>query len=571
MQTRLLNTPKWLVRLAVAVCAAGLALILVMYGLTERVTTVESAPPRLVPQTDVNPYGANFFLDQEVEAWKREKTAQMAEAAGIGWAKQSFPWEAIELKQKGRFIEADGRSTWQKYDDIVDLLNKHHIQVIARLDRPPSWSRQDNQLPQRPPDNLDDYGDFVYAFVNHFKGRIRYIQIWNEPNIFPEWGNQPVDPEAYTAMLKTAYTRAKEADPNIVVLSAPLAMTVDNSPTRRNMSDLDYLERMYRAGAKDYFDILSANAFGMDEPPSAPPDPSKLNFQRVLLQRQIMEKYGDSNKPVWFNEYGWNASPADFAKDDLIWKRVDEAQQAQYALDGIKLARENWPWAGVFNLWYFRQVGNKSPQQSDYYFRMVDVDFTPRQLYTQLKEAAAGLRLARAGYYQETSTPVVSSPGWQIVLAPAASGGSYIDSERPGASATFQFEGESVELVAYRGPEAGRCLVTVDERGVPGLPVDSQGRNYVELYQRTSQWQAREPLADHLGRGTHTLKLTVSEGSTPGASGPRCNVDALVVGGPSPSVPLGLTALLALGLLGSGALLVYQRRHSPLDEPRRRR
>ena len=63
----------------------------------------------------------------------------------------------------------------------------------------------------------------------------------------------------------------------------------------------------------------------------------------------------------------------------------------------------------------------------------------------------------------------------------------------------------------------------------------------------------------------------VGEGSTPGAPGPRCNIDALVVGGSSPSLPLGLTALLALGLLGSGALLVYQRRHSPLDEPRRRR
>ena len=561
MQTRLLHTPKWLLRLAVAVCAAGLAVILVMYGLTERVTTVESAPPRLIPQTDVNPYGANFFLDQEVEAWKREKTVQMAEAAGIGWAKQSFPWEAIELKQKGRFIEADGRSTWQKYDDIVDLLNKHHIQVIARLDRPPSWSRRDNQLPQRPPDNLNDYGDFVYAFVNHFKGRIRYIQIWNEPNIFPEWGAQAVSPQQYVELLKIAYQRAKQADPNIVVLSAPLAMTVENFPDRRNLSDLVFLEEMYQAGAKDYFDILSANAFGMEDPPNAPASPDRLNFQRVTLQRAIMEKYGDQNKAVWFNEYGWNASPPDFHKDELIWQRVDERQQAEYTLEGIRLAREQWPWAGVFNIWYFRQVGDKPPDRSDYYFRLVDVDFTPRPVYTRLKEATANLKTAEAGFYQESSAPVVASAGWDMVLAPNASGGAYLTSDHPGASLTFQFTGGALQLVTARGPGMGRCLVTLDGQAVSSLAHDPKGRSYVELYRGEDEWQVRETLAPRLGNGSHTLQLSVAEGPSSGATGPRCVVDALVVEDTTPSFPLGWSAVLVAGLLGALALLAFQRRH----------
>ena len=225
--------PLPILRLIAAACAAGLIMLWASYGWAERATGGETSAPRTIPHTDVNPYGANFFLDLEVEAWKRQKTVEMAQAASIGWAKQVFPWEAIEPRAKGRYVDAEGRSTWQKYDEMVDLFTSHGIQVIARLDRPPAWAREDNRFPQRPPDRFEDYGDFVYAFVSHFKGRIRYIQIWNEPNIFPEWGNQPVDPEAYTAMLKIAYTRAKQADPNIVVLSAPLAMTVDNSPTRQ--------------------------------------------------------------------------------------------------------------------------------------------------------------------------------------------------------------------------------------------------------------------------------------------------------------------------------------------------
>ena len=178
----------------------------------------------------------------------------------------------------------------------------------------PAWARQDNALQNAPPDRLEDYGDFVYESVRHYRGRIGHIQIWNEPNIYPEWGNRPVDPAEYVEMLKIAYRRAKEADPNVYVLSAPLAFTLgEPHPERgrwRSMNDLTYLEGMYQAGAGAVFDILSTNAFGMDRPPEDPPDPNVLNFQRVLLQREIMVRYGDADKPVWFNEYGWNAAPS---------------------------------------------------------------------------------------------------------------------------------------------------------------------------------------------------------------------------------------------------------------------
>ena len=64
-------------------------------------------------------------------------------------------------------------------------------------------------LQLRPPDRLDDYGDFVHAFVKRYRGRIQHIQIWNEPNIWPEWGNQEVDPAGYVELLSVAYRRAK--------------------------------------------------------------------------------------------------------------------------------------------------------------------------------------------------------------------------------------------------------------------------------------------------------------------------------------------------------------------------
>ena len=380
-----------------SILAASLSILLVGSGCSRVYIGLKGEPPSCpyetpIPNTDVNPYGANFFLEQEVEEWKQRKTLLMAWEAGLRWARQQFLWAEIEPQRKGEFV-------WEKYDHLVDLYEEYGFQIIARLDWPPNWSRRDNSLPNAPPDDLRDYADFVYAFVDHYRGRINYVEIWNEPNIWPEWGNRPVDPEGYGEMLRMAYLRAKEADPDVYILSAPLAITFGQEHPEPgkwiSMNELQFLEEMYEAGAGEYFDILSANAFGLGSPPEEPPREDLLNFSRVLLLREIMERYGDCNKAIWFSEYGWNAAPADFPPERLIWRRVSEEEQAAYTVRGIEFARAHWPWAGVFNIWYFRQVGNIPAERADYYFRMVDVDFTARPLYKAVQSAASGSKTGR--------------------------------------------------------------------------------------------------------------------------------------------------------------------------------
>jgi len=518
-------------------------------------------PARTIPNTDVDPFGANFFLAREVEPWKLERTLQMAASAGIRWVKQQFSWEEIEPLRKGEYLDPVTKAdTWAKYDRIVEACERYGLEIVARLDRPPDWTRQDNTYKQRPPDNLEDYGDFVYTFVKRYEGRIHYIQIWNEPNIFPEWGNQPVNPEAYVELLKIAYRRAKEADPNVYVLSAPLAITLGQPHPEPgqwiSMSDLTFLERMYQAGAREYFDILSANAFGMDRPPQDPPDPNVLNFQRVLLQRQIMERYGDANKAIWFNEYGWNAAPEDMPADRLIWKRVSEKEQAEYTIQGIEYARREWPWAGVFMIWYFRQVGNIPPDSAEYYFRMVDEDFTPRQLYFAVQDVAARQDVAGPGLYQETNPSVKTYGRWRTIRDANALGGAYYLSETPGESITFTFNGAGVNLIAQHWPGGGRLNVSLDGRSVPGLPTDEQGLSYIDLYRPMTEQHVYIPLVRAVSPGEHILRLTVANGHHPASTGTACIVDAFEVltqGRVSFPIPALIGNL--IGLAGTGWLL----------------
>jgi hypothetical protein len=551
----------YLLLLCLAVIAAILANTIISLAISARGSASRYRVARQIPNTDVNPFGANFFLDREVEEWKLRKTLQMAQEAGLGWAKQQFSWEEIEPVRKGEFFdERTRRSSWEKYDLIVDLCEEYGLQVIARLDRPPDWAREDDTYKERPPDNFEDYGDFVYTFVDRYRGRVKYIQIWNEPNIFPEWGNRPVDPAGYVELLRVAYQRAREADPNVYVLSAPLAITlgqVHPEPGKWiSMNEIQFLEEMYQAGAKEYFDILSANAFGLSSPPEEPAQPKVLNIQRVLFLRQTMEQYGDADKAIWFNEYGWNASPEDFPEEQLIWKRVSEEDQADFTVRGIEYALANWPWAGVFNIWYFRQVGNIPSDRSDYYFRVVDVDFTPRLVYYVVKEAAQELLGAVGpGYYQETCPAVILDGQWQAVIEPQASGQAQVVSDVGGTGMTFTFIGENVDLIARLGSDGGRLAVTVDGHAVNDLARNGEGQSYVDLFSPVTRWQQRVPLVYQLDEGEHTLQLTVLERGNLASEGNLVAIDAFeVTTGERSSLPYAVTAFLGLAMLAVGGL-----------------
>jgi hypothetical protein len=329
------------------------------------------------------------------------------------------------------------------------------------------------------------------------------------------------------------------------------------------MPDLDYLEAMYEAGAGDYFDILSANAFGFDRPPEDPPAPDVLNFRRVELQRGIMERHDDVSKAVWFNEYGWNAAPDYFSDEDLVWKRVSEEEQAEYTLQGIELARSEWPWAGVFNIWYFRQTGQQyTPDDAAYYFRMVDVDFTPRRVYDAVQDGTSSIFVAPPGHFEETNPAVGAESGWRSVIAAQASGQALFESEQPGTSLTFAFRGHSVDLIARQEPGAGRLLATLDGRNVAGLPLDEQGRSYLDLQAETTVWQARLPIARGLAPGQHLLRLTISDGDRA-----LCNVDAFQVNaGQPPDFPVLPVLGLGVGLVVLAGVLVWDLARQPRRE-----
>ncbi len=446
------------------------------------------AQPRTLPYepvayAGVNPFGINVFLEQEAEPWKREKSLQMIAEAGFHWIRQSFPWEDIEIHGKGDFEDRRNipyRSAWEKYDHIVALAERYGLEIIAVLSNPPAWSRADGDARGTfaPPDNLEDYGDFVYAVASRYRGRIRAYQVWNEPNIYPEWGEQPVDPVGYTRLLCTAYRQIKEADPEAIVLTGALAQTIgyDFGPGAwTGMNEFVFLQRMYDAGAADCFDVLAVNDYILW---SAPTDrrmrPWAVTYARPVYLRDMMIANGDAHKPIWLAEMNANAVPDDPTIQHFgAYGQVTLEQQARYAPLAYERAMREWPWVGVINFWFFRRPSDAERDQAWYYFRMAEPDFTPLPVYYAMKDYIAGLTpTLYPGTHQEDHWALTYSGEWETVRDPAAVLGAYRRASNPGAAVAFVFEGRALMLTP--GPEAGEIEVRIDDSAPRRLAVSGE-------------------------------------------------------------------------------------------------
>ncbi len=359
-----------------AVRTAGcLLLVVAAVGLLQQVPApmVVVGAPRTV-QT-VNPkVGVHTRLTDEVEEWKIQRTLEMVAEMGAPWVVEYFPWSYCE-PQKDQY-------DWGHADTVVNHAVAQGLTVIGRIDYVPGWARPaDSTFRYLDDAHYADMGDFVYAFVSHFRGRVPYVVIWNEPNLSLEWGQRPVDPAAYTRLLQVCYRRAKEADPSVRVVAAGLAPTTEPPGSEWGMDDLLYLQQMYDAGARGSFDALAIHAYGWTFAPDDPPAADTVNFSRAELTHEVMVRNGDGETPCLITEGGWNDHPR--------WTRaVKPAQRIAYTIRAYEKARQEWDWCQAVALWAFRYPWPQKTYQDCFTF--VADDFTPKPIYLEVQQYAQG-------------------------------------------------------------------------------------------------------------------------------------------------------------------------------------
>lgn len=264
-----------------------------------------------------------------------DKAAALAEAAGVKWSREEFNWARIE-RRRGQF-------DWDFYDKMVETAHRHGISIYGLIAYWAPWTKPYTA------EGIEDYCRFARALVEHYKGKIRHWEIWNEPNIF--FWSGPRD--MYADLLKRAYAAIKQADPDALVLGCSTAGI-----------DTLFVGRMIELGAP--FDILTIHPYRrrLDEG----------RFVRQLLATGAVTKRIDGRaRPVWITEMGWSTQ---------LRGGVGTREQATL------LARSYVSALGsgvVENIsWYDFKDDGDDPFYNEHNFGVLRRDLTPKPAYRAL-------------------------------------------------------------------------------------------------------------------------------------------------------------------------------------------
>lgn len=294
---------------------------------------------------------------------------------GVGWGKGFVNWGTVEPEP--------GQFRWVDPDNVVNALGNQGAKIVLRVHGTPHWAKPADTPLSHPPDDMADFANFLTALATRYKGKVAAYEIWNEPNLNYEWGNQPPDPATYTHMLKAAYTAIKAVDPEALVITGGLSTTGNGSDTA--YGDLAFLQGMYDAGAKGYFDAFGSHPYPFGRAPDET-DPWGLSLSRVQEQHQVMINNDDAATPIWITEFGWVIENSwDLGEHQAV--SVTQAQQAQYLTEALVKIERDWPFikaAFLFNL-DFSTVPWYPAAEPMRWYAILNPDRTPRPAYTELR------------------------------------------------------------------------------------------------------------------------------------------------------------------------------------------
>jgi hypothetical protein len=266
-------------------------------------------------------------------------TEAQAVTLGAHWMRVFLPWKFIEPAQGVH------STNWLvPYNQLLTTVPKG-TKVILDVVAAPSWA-SGTSAGNAPPLDPSTYASFIHYLAGLWGSKVAAYEIWNEEDTSQWWANP--EPAAYTRLLQSAYTAVKSAEPNATVVLGGLAG-----------NDYDFLQGVYQAGGKGYFDAVGVHtdtACNVNSPYTFLRNPDgRLEKDSFLAYREIhaTELANGDDKPIWMTEMSWRTTSAICSEGAFAGQKpqgVTEEQQAEYLQQGYHCLAED-PYVQVA-LWY---------------------------------------------------------------------------------------------------------------------------------------------------------------------------------------------------------------------------
>ena len=245
--------------------------------------------------------------------------ARLAEA-GVKRVRGDLTWAAFE-PTKGAFV-------YSLLDNRVLPYAEKAIAFIAVLAYGNPWATSvEGADGYYPPDDPQDFANYVTAVTEHLAGTVWDYEIWNEENAgYRFWKpNFNGDPVAYGALLKAAVAAGRAACPGCTfAFGGPFFHTMGID------GHIKFLTDAYAAhpDLSLSFDAMGFHPYPFYPPqaaPEGPPPEYEWAFADMVAGvRAVMDANGAPGRPLWTTEVGWP-----------IWGTVDLDRQAAYLVRAV--------------------------------------------------------------------------------------------------------------------------------------------------------------------------------------------------------------------------------------------
>jgi len=126
---------------------------------------------------------------------------------------------------------------------------------------------------------------WVRDVTTRYQGRIKYWEIWNEPDLRGFYTGSP------DTLAQTAFATIKVTDPTNVVVS----------PGVNGYAGPGYLDYYLSQGGGNYADVIAYHGYLEDAPEG------EVTWRTPAI-RSVLQRYGQGSKPLWNTEQGWVGS-----------------------------------------------------------------------------------------------------------------------------------------------------------------------------------------------------------------------------------------------------------------------
>ncbi|MEK6276379.1 MAG: cellulase family glycosylhydrolase [Actinomycetota bacterium] len=312
--------------------------------------------------------GVQFHCTWSQSDARRATIATRLADAGVRTVRIDIGWASLEPRRRRI-------SAWhvRLADRCVNLARARGVEVLGTLLWSPAWANRGRDQ-ATPPRRASDFAFFAKWAARHFRGRVAAWEIWNEPNDQGFWRGSP---RRYVRLLRAAYPAIKAGDRNALVVFGGLAHNDDR-----------FLARAYAAGAHGAFDVMATHPYQGDAPPETEDgggDWWLLNHVPVI--HDLMARYGDGGKPVWFTELGWSVH--ENRPDMPLWQRgVTPEEQASYLARALALIELRYPY--VQKTFWYKDAARPGEDELQAGYGLLREDLAPRPAYWALKALLLG-------------------------------------------------------------------------------------------------------------------------------------------------------------------------------------